>query len=221
MFTFQNEACLDVLVRSFNEVFSPIIETGEDRIEEPHDVDELTHFYRRDEDGNLVLKRDGWLPSNPYVGAANPKSSKSRSKNMVGSLFNHLQVSGKAADPGPDTVACHKTDGENRDLNQDQQPDSSTDAPNSSPNPENISRFESESVYPDSPAYGVEYEEYPEYDTYDYHPRGGYVPGRRPFLDLVIKLLESLQLTAKSKFMVYRPRYTTSEYQPSTEEKYK
>lgn len=37
-----------------------------------------------------------------------------------------------------------------------------------------------------------------EYEEPIYHPRGGYIPGRRPLLDMIIKFLEMFQVTDKS-----------------------
>lgn len=45
-----------------------------------------------------------------------------------------------------------------------------------------------------------------------------YVPGRRPLVDFLIKLVESFQLTSTSKFITSRPRYENSrlQYLPNT-----
>ncbi|XP_065215265.1 uncharacterized protein LOC135841957 isoform X2 [Planococcus citri] len=51
---YQADACIDLLARSFNEVFSPMIETGDGRIQKPHNVDDLTDYYKVDESGGIV-----------------------------------------------------------------------------------------------------------------------------------------------------------------------
>lgn len=150
----------------------------------------------------------------------NSKNSKLReNENLVGSLFNHLQLSGKATSD-ENIVACHKEDKEENDSNQDRQHDAIRNT--SSLASESATDIEPESQYSDGVEYEDQYEEYlPEYEEYNYHPKRGYVPGRRPFLDLLIKLLETFQLTATSEFIQSRPRYATSQYHPKTEETYK
>lgn len=165
----------------------------------------------------MVLRKDNWPSSNTYASVGNSKNSKSReNKNLVGSLFNHLQLSHKATSD-EDIVACHKEDKEEHDSNQDRQHALIRNTPSLAL--DSATDVEPESQYSDDVEYEDQYEKYlPEYDEYNYHPKRGYVPGRRPFLDLLIKLLETFQLTATSEFIEFRPRYATSQYQPKTEE---
>lgn len=98
---FQANACVDFLVHSFNELFNPVIETGEDRIREPHDIDELTRYYRRDEYGNMVPNFEAFapLPSPP-----SPSPIEEHKPNFFDGLMHNFQTLGgsilqKRSDP--------------------------------------------------------------------------------------------------------------------------
>lgn len=156
-------------MRSFNEVFSPIIETGSGRIHKPHNVDDLTDFYKTDEYGNIV-------PNFPLVSQTHKYVAKPEDTEEMLSPRN-----------GDDMVSdvhigCRTSTTEGT-------PEQSTDSDAVTP------------IHNQEPRKRKKYR------------RGYYVPGRRPMVDFLIKIMETFQLTASSKFITSRPRYENSQLQ--------
>lgn len=200
----QCEACLDLLVRAFNEVFSPVIETAESRRESFHDVDEITNYYKRDKDGSLVLDDKVWLPSNLHW--RRPKSE-FKEKDTVGSLFKQLDF--RSARSQPDELEPSQRSSINGEKSVDIEADIYplvVDVTGSDTNAPNLSNSSDENS--------------DEYEEPAYHPKGGYAPGRRPLLDLIIKFLEMFQVTADKSSTVRSYIEKSNRYTLGAKDKY-
>lgn len=221
VFIFQSEACLDLLVRSLNQIFTPVIESSENRVHKSHRVDDLTKFYKRDENGNFVLRDDKWLEANPFV-----KSSRIGEvyKPESRSLFEHLSSASRSnPEEGKEEFEYVWPDyseqggsPENREFTSSAnvtEENSNTTRSNSS-TPERNVHFERSALSEDDDdfddrmpirarkvqiaAQDYEYgDDYPAMDDdlnpYGHKPRY-YVPGDRPLVDLLIKILELFQV---------------------------
>lgn len=171
----QANACLDLLVRSFNEVFSPMIETGDVRIRKPHQVDDLTDYYKIDDSGDII-------PNSEFL------SSRHFTINQAKSRSEDEEILLQPRNPNP-LVEYRTTPTPGSDDRESSPfPDTDNDMMSSSPIPQNVIRKK-------------------------YKHRGGYTPGRRPFVDFFIKLIEEFQLTANAKFITSRPRYGNGQLQ--------
>lgn len=205
---FQGEACLDLIVRAINEVFNPIIETGDERREQSHDVDDLTNFYKNEENGDLVLNDESWNSANQFLN--NPPDLPN---DMVGSLFNQLRSSSLFR-PNSNTFAPdHKDEDTNDNENVPVDKIESYNFPFANYRISEQDRFHE---YEDT-----ELPDYNQFREYVFHPkRNYYVPGKRPITDFLIKLLGWFQVTSDSKFITSRPRYKTFQYLLKTKNEY-
>lgn len=217
MYFLQSDACIDILARSINELFSPIIEAGEGRREQSHDLDELTNLYERDQYGNFVTSR-------PERHSTHPK--RRRTKNdQVESIFNQLarsQSDDEMVSRSKNNSLNGTTSGKNAINDTVRCSHNETDEPL-----RNIIIKIDENTLDEDEYEDGEYEDYEEDNHHEYHhpyhPRStSYVPGRRPFVDLIIKLIETFQLSAESEhFITSRPKLTKNQFIPETDENYR
>lgn len=141
-----------------------------------------------------------WLPSNIYW---RKPTSELKEKDTVGSLFKQLDFRARSLPDEPESRPRSSINGEKSvDIEADIYPSvvdvrgSDTDVPyQSNSTDENMYEFE-------EPAY---------------HPRGRYIPGRRPLLDLMIKFLEMFQVTADKSSSVRSYMKRSNRYTPRAE----
>ena len=175
---------MDLLVRSFNEIFSPMIETGDVRIRKSHNVDDLTDYYRSDESGNIIPNSE--LVSIPHWNIDKIKSIP-QDEQMLLSPRN-LNPMAEYRTTNTSSIITHRESKTNSNSGNAPNPLQDNTIPSSYTPEKNIRK--------------------------KYKHRGGYyVPGKRPFVDFLIKLVERFQLTANSKFITSRARYGNGQLQ--------